>query len=206
LTFLHAEFDDETDRDHGRGDVKPRFSYWARAVTPHTPTEPQNSTVSVKRNRYPHSIVWSPLPVISWLLPFIGHMGITNSEGIIFDFAGPYSINRDDFAFGSPTRYLQLSPNKAQQKAWDSSVAEGCAIYETRMHNLFCDNCHSHVARCLNAMEFDGKTNWNMVVLCFWILFSAKFTDAAGVVKTVLPTIVIAMLVLIVRFVMIQKA
>lgn len=32
-------------------------------------------------------------------------MGITNNEGIIFDFAGPYAINKDHMAFGSPTRY-----------------------------------------------------------------------------------------------------
>ena len=27
-----------------------------------------------------------------------------------------------------------------------------------RMHNLCCDNCHSHVARALNLMNYDGKS------------------------------------------------
>lgn len=26
------------------------------------------------------------------------------------------------------------------------------------MHNLCCDNCHSHVARALNIMHYDGST------------------------------------------------
>lgn len=26
--------------------------------------------------RYPYCIVWTTLPLISWLLPFIGHTGI----------------------------------------------------------------------------------------------------------------------------------
>ena len=26
------------------------------------------------------------------------------------------------------------------------------------MHNLCCDNCHSHVARALNIMQYDGST------------------------------------------------
>ena len=26
------------------------------------------------------------------------------------------------------------------------------------MHNLCCDNCHSHVARALNLMQYDGST------------------------------------------------
>jgi hypothetical protein len=25
----------------------------------------------------PYSIVWTPLPVLTWILPFIGHTGIT---------------------------------------------------------------------------------------------------------------------------------
>jgi hypothetical protein len=38
--------------------------------------------------RYPYCIVWTPLPVISWFLPFIGHTGIADSRGVIYDFAG----------------------------------------------------------------------------------------------------------------------
>ena len=32
--------------------------------------------IDIKRNRYPYCIVWTPLPCISWFLPFIGHTGI----------------------------------------------------------------------------------------------------------------------------------
>jgi hypothetical protein len=27
-------------------------------------------------DRYPYCIVWTPLPVISWIIPLIGHTGI----------------------------------------------------------------------------------------------------------------------------------
>jgi hypothetical protein len=30
---------------------------------------------------------------IRWLIPFIGHMGICTSNGIIRDFAGPYVVS-----------------------------------------------------------------------------------------------------------------
>ena len=40
---------------------------------------------SVERSRFPFSIVWSPLPVITWFLPIVGHMGITDSRGVIYD-------------------------------------------------------------------------------------------------------------------------
>ncbi|KDO17647.1 hypothetical protein SPRG_16958, partial [Saprolegnia parasitica CBS 223.65] len=37
--------------------------------------------IDVARDRFPFCIVWSPLPVITWFLPFIGHMGIGDSHG-----------------------------------------------------------------------------------------------------------------------------
>jgi hypothetical protein len=46
-----------------------------------------------RRDQYPLCIVWSPIPLLSWLFPCIGHLGIVTSEGIIHDFAGPYTVN-----------------------------------------------------------------------------------------------------------------
>ena len=33
------------------------------------------------------------------------HSGIADSEGVIYDFAGPYHIGKGNMAFGNPTRY-----------------------------------------------------------------------------------------------------
>lgn len=57
---------------------------------------------------------------------------------MIYDFAGPYTIGRDSFAFGIPTRYVQCRVAPEQASKWDDAVAKGCAVYETRMHNLWC--------------------------------------------------------------------
>ena len=40
----------------------------------------------------------------SWFFPIIGHMGIASSVGIIYDFAGPYTVSEDHMAFGRPTK------------------------------------------------------------------------------------------------------
>lgn len=32
--------------------------------------------IDVENNRFPYCIVWTPLPLISWFIPFIGHTGI----------------------------------------------------------------------------------------------------------------------------------
>ena len=67
--------------------------------------------------RLPYCIVWTPLPFITWLLPFIGHMGICDSRGAVYDFAGPYTIGVDEMAFAAPTRYLVLDPAAAAPDA-----------------------------------------------------------------------------------------
>ena len=66
--------------------------------------------IDASHDLFPYCIVWSPLPPITFFLPFIGHIGIADSDGVIHDFAGPYTINRGQMAFGSPTRYLQINP------------------------------------------------------------------------------------------------
>ena len=42
------------------------------------------------------------------MIPCIGHTGIGDSDGVIHDFAGPYFISYDDFAFGETMKYVTL--------------------------------------------------------------------------------------------------
>lgn len=90
-------------------------------------------------------------------------------------------------AFGSPTRYLQLDPNLVPDNdaecgsgsvggnsgdssavgcanAWDRAVERGNEVYAKRMHNLCFDNCHSHVAHCLNVMHYRRSDGYRWTV------------------------------------------
>jgi Protein of unknown function (DUF778) len=61
---------------------------------------------------FPFCLVWTTIPLISWIFPFVGHLGICTSEGVTLDFAGPQFVSVDSFGFGSPTRYgVAYSPN-----------------------------------------------------------------------------------------------
>lgn len=62
--------------------------------------------------RFPCCIVWTPLPVVSWLLPFVGHVGIGREDGVIVDFAGPNFVSVDNFTFGGVSRYIQITKEK----------------------------------------------------------------------------------------------
>ena len=56
--------------------------------------------INLKSSHFPYCIVWTPIPLITYLFPSIGHTGIGTSSGIIHDFAGSFFVNMDDFAFG----------------------------------------------------------------------------------------------------------
>merc|ERR1712080_352860 len=94
-------------------------------------------------------------------------------------------------------RYMILDPAMAAggPAGWDRGVAEASEIYSHRIHNLFCDNCHSHVARALNIMYYDGSTSWNMVSLCFWMLLKGRHNSWCSVVKSWLPSLILVLII-----------
>lgn len=155
-------------------------------------------------------ILWSPLPPITWIFPFIGHMGIADSNGIASDFQGSYYVgDRGRMAFGEPTRALRMNieqlPGGAEQ--WDEMIREANRIYSGRVHNLCCDNCHSHVACALNKMQlpapfsFVRRGDWDMIQLCFLVFFRAKFLSMGGFVQQFLPfLLLVAVIYLPIRF------
>ncbi|CAH1404991.1 unnamed protein product [Nezara viridula] len=158
--------------------------------------------INTRQHRYPYCIVWTPIPLLTWLFPVIGHMGICTSAGIIRDFAGSYYVSEDNMAFGHPTRYVMLDPDNVKATGWDIAISEAASLYKTRMHNLCCDNCHSMVANALNRMQYRGSSSWNMVTLACLITFSGRYVGISGILKSLLPsvllyTIIICMIIFI---------
>jgi hypothetical protein len=72
----------------------------------------QLGQIDSRRARFPCCIVWTPIPFITWLVPFIGHIGICREDGVILDFAGPNFISVDNFAFGAVARYIQVNSDQ----------------------------------------------------------------------------------------------
>jgi hypothetical protein len=72
----------------------------------------QLGQIDPRRARFPCCIVWTPIPFITWLVPFIGHIGICREDGAILDFAGPNFISVDNFAFGAVARYIQVNSDE----------------------------------------------------------------------------------------------
>ncbi|KAF5463056.1 hypothetical protein F2P56_019004 [Juglans regia] len=164
--------------------------------------------IDPRRARFPCCIVWTPLPIISWLVPFIGHIGICREDGVILDFAGPNFVCVDNFAFGAVTRYLQISKEKCcispdpssynsedgyKQDApgqdgltWDDALQKSTQEFQHRSYNLFTCNCHSFVANNLNRLGFHSG-GWNVVNLATLIFLKGHWVSTASMVRSILP-------------------
>lgn len=178
-------------------------------------TEPYIMQIDPKRARFPCCIVWSPLPIFSWFIPFIGHIGICREDGVILDFAGPNFVCVDHFAFGAATRYIQItkdkccciSPsmsehesqircNQAEQQSeimtWDDAIRKSTQEFQHRDYSLFTCNCHSFVANNLNRLGYGtGTGRWNVVNLAVLIFLKGRWVSKTAIVKSCLPFVVV---------------
>ncbi len=143
--------------------------------------------IDPKNNRYPYCLVWTPLPLITAIIPCIGHLGICSSDGIIHDFSGPYYVSRDEMAFGNPTKYAILNSNELIEKnEWDKAVKKGTNQYFRQNYSFCFNNCHSYCAKVLNYMKYKGKNNWNMVSVWWIINTKSKYVSWEKLFQTYL--------------------
>jgi len=163
------------------------------ALSPLRPISPPQS--------FPCCLVWTPLPVLAWIFPIIGHAGIGLSDGTVLDFAGPYFVNEAGLAFGNPTWVVQLKLHHAEDlqnivstqeliAAYDSAVRRGALVYRGQMYYIW-NNCFQFVSHCLNIMGYKGRRNWNMVYLAIEFIRNARFLSFWSFAKSWGPFLVL---------------
>ena len=156
--------------------------------------------IDMKRQRYPYSIVWTPIPCITWILPSIGHAGICTSEGIIYDFAGPYHVSVDDMAFGNPTKYYQLDLDLKEYENYDDAIEGGKDDYTEQNYSFCCNNCHSFIARCLNKLKYKGKSNYTMIHVWWILCIKSKYLSCGKFIQTYIGFFIVLIIILMVYF------
>lgn len=168
---------------------------------------PNSMQIDPTKARFPCCIVWTPLPVISWLLPFIGHVGIGREDGVIVDFAGPNFVSVDNFAFGPVARYIQINKEKhawayrseeefrlvesgKDEYSWDDALRKTTQEYQNQIYSILTCNCHSFVANHLNRLESQAS-GWNVVNVAALILLKGKWVNTPSMVQSYMSFMVV---------------
>lgn len=130
--------------------------------------------------------MWCPIPLLTWLLPVIGHLGVCDADGRVTDFLGPRFVHRGSLGFGAVARFwrLDLARVDGGARGWDAAVRRAEAYFgDTQPYHLLGNNCHQYVAHAMNLAAYDGKADWNMVHLALAVVARGRWVSwraAAG--------------------------
>jgi transmembrane protein 222 len=119
--------------------------------------------------------------------------------------------DRGRMAFGAPTRYIRVPVVKLLEnnngvatpgELWDEAIQAANALYRTRMHNICCDNCHSHVSNALNRLpptvaQHFGIKQWNMVNLAAYFFFRGHFRSYTAVYQQFGPFFILVLVIVL---------
>ncbi|KAG5501440.1 hypothetical protein JKF63_03253 [Porcisia hertigi] len=169
------------------------------------------------RAQYPFCIVWSPIPILSWFLPFVGHVGVCDSHGHIYDFQGSYRIGQDRMLFGNPVKYWDLSryyipsfytPNlydsaergeavRREVAAYDKAVASTVTHFQQcETYNFFTNNCHALAAASMNQQCLK-KRKMGTVSIAIGMMLHGRYISLGHFMKAHLPFILLIAVVFI---------
>ena len=158
-------------------------------------------SINIEQQKFPYSIVWTKLPCLSVIMPFIGHTGIGTSKGIIHDFSGNYYISINHLAFGAPLKYIQFDLNSEQKLQWDKAIEESDNKFFTTKHQLLSNNCHHHCAYVLNKIKYKGKNTYGTCGIINLLCWHSKFISCKGWFSTywcTLMTFIVVMITMII--------
>ena len=153
----------------------------------------------------PCSVVWTPIPPITCCLPFVGHMGLTDSKGFLHDWHGDAitPTHPRNMLFGAPARYVRLATpaDAAARERWDAAIARADDEYAHHLHVIVCGHdCHSHVARALNLMRYGGCAVHNKIFLAAGVFFCGRYVSTGAAARTWVPFLVVVAIVVVVHF------
>ncbi|KAG5475322.1 hypothetical protein LSCM1_03435 [Leishmania martiniquensis] len=167
---------------------------------------------------YPFCIVWSPIPVLSWILPFVGHVAVCDSQGRIYDFQGSYLIGQDRMLFGHPVKYWDVSRHyvpsfystelrsaaekeesvKREVAAYDAALAAATTHFRrAEIYNFFTNNCHAFVASSMNEQQLKTR-HMGTVGVAVGMMLHGRYISFSRFIEAHAPFILLLIFVVLV--------
>ena len=86
--------------------------------------------------------------------------------------------------------------NMTVEQAWDYAIENADREYKERMHSIFCDNCHSHVALAMNNMNYRGRKNRGMVSVWWQLLCGSWYLTWCKLFSVYMPFVIVFVIIL----------
>lgn len=144
---------------------------------------------------FPECIVWTWIGGCTQCTAgLVGHMGITNSRGEVWELVGVGAErNHGRLAFGPIVRYIPLNPKFIGRGTCDEGIQRAIEKYRQQSCSPT-NNCHCFVAACLSEMRFLHFPYWGciwpLLAVMIWIcgLFPCRWQSPACLLSTAVAT------------------
>ena len=152
------------------------------------------------------AVVWCPIPLITWVFPFVGHVGLAYANGATSEFAGDFTVLDNavgTLMFGRQARYCAVArPNDVPAAswdelvtAWDQQIGKTAVVFSQENYSFITNNSHAMVCHALNAfqrqtgvgLERAAVRDWNVVRLAAHVFFYGRHISVYHAARTWLP-------------------
>ncbi|CAK9054514.1 unnamed protein product [Durusdinium trenchii] len=165
-----------------------------------------NGKFDVANGIFPECIVWCWIAGCTQCTGgLVGHMGITNSRGEVWELVGlGAERNHGQLAFGPIVRYIPLSPKLIGRGTCDEGIERAISKYRNQSCSPL-NNCHCFVAACLSEMKFLGIPCWGaiwpLLAVMIWVcgIFPLRWQSAACLLSTAVAMAAVVCLFIFLR-------
>eukprot|EP00770_Monocercomonoides_exilis_P002050 MONOS_2034.1-p1 / transcript=MONOS_2034.1 / gene=MONOS_2034 / organism=Monocercomonoides_exilis_PA203 / gene_product=transmembrane protein / transcript_product=transmembrane protein / location=Mono_scaffold00039:132065-133191(+) / protein_length=204 / sequence_SO=supercontig / SO=protein_coding / is_pseudo=false len=177
-----------------------------------------------ERDLYPFSVVWTVIPFLTWLCPIVGHVGICDSQGRVWDFQKSKTIIIDRMKYHRPIKvwrffratgtdvasqqgraHLLLS-NRRIPEQWDRIIVDGSNLYTQYTYHWKNRNSYHHVAECLNRVDPNSSVHYRTSTIIWRLLKEGKFVRKSSILVVYLPLIILLLLLIIIILLVVTLA
>lgn len=102
-------------------------------------------------------VVWTTIPFLSWICPALGHVGICDSDGYVYDFQGECTVGKGQMLFADPKQKFKLS---IDPQILDEAIQEVKEEFGHMHYSILCSNCHFFVCTVLDRVDLKRSCCW----------------------------------------------
>lgn len=144
------------------------------------------------------SLVWTSIPVLSYIFPFIGHVGITDSTGRIHDFGSSHYISIDQMTYGNPDKIIHFEITNDEFTRWDKCIHSVSKKFTHKTYSLCGVNGYSFCASVLNKINYNDRNDYTACEVMKMTIGCKYYVGTASMCKSYIGLIIIIVLIILV--------
>lgn len=144
------------------------------------------------------SLVWTSIPVLSYVFPFVGHVGITDSVGRIHDFGSSNYVSIDQMAYGNPDKIIHFEITQDEFTRWNKSIHTVSKKFSKKTYSLCGTNGYSFCASVLNKIKYNDRNDYTACEVMKMTIGCSYYVSTASMCKSYIGLIVIIVILIII--------